>query len=134
MPRALQRSCLLLFAACFACAAPDLPIPEDQAARDKWAEVLDTVWSTAKPHVAFCLGNKEAGVVKTVLESFPDPLPTESAAEPVCSNVSQLARQFCGPKSLMEYYKVAGRKQKPCMILHGKFAGAKCLCLIPNQI
>ena len=81
-----------------------VPIPEP--ARQAWDEVLNAVWLKAKPRVAFCLGEGRAGVLKTMLESFPDPLPTEPANDPVCSNATRLGRHLCGPKSLMEYYKV----------------------------
>ena len=101
------RGTLLLLFTCAVCSDADLPLPSEQAARDKWTDVLNTVWLTAKPRIAFCLGEKETSVVKTVLESFPDPLPTEPEADPVCSNATRLARHFCGPKSLMEYYKVS---------------------------
>lgn len=82
----------------------DTPVPE--TAREAWDKVLNSVWSKAKPRVAFCLGDGEAGVIKTMLESFPDPLPTEPAGDPVCSNATRLGEHLCGPKSLMEYYKV----------------------------
>lgn len=81
-----------------------VPIPEP--ARQAWDEVLNAAWLKAKPRVAFCLGEGRAGVLKTMLESFPDPLPTEPANDPVCSNATRLGRHLCGPKSLMEYYKV----------------------------
>lgn len=82
----------------------DTLVPEP--ARKAWDEVLNAVWLKAKPRVAFCLGEGEAGVIRTMLESFPDPLPTEPADDPVCSNATRLAEHLCGPKSLMEYYKV----------------------------
>ena len=82
----------------------DTPVPE--TARKAWDQVLDSVWLKAKPRVAFCLGEGEAGVIRTMLESFPDPLPTEPAGDPVCSNATRLGEHLCGPKSLMEYYKV----------------------------
>lgn len=81
-------------------------IPVPQPARKAWDEVLNAVWLKAKPRVAFCLGEGEAGVIRTMLESFPDPLPTEPADDPVCSNATRLGEHLCGPKSLMEYYKV----------------------------
>ena len=82
----------------------DVPVPAP--ARKAWDQVLNTVWLKAKPRVAFCLGEGEAGVIKTMLESFPDPLPTEPAGDPVCSNATKLGEHLCGAKSLMEYYKV----------------------------
>lgn len=84
--------------------ASDILVPE--TARKAWDEVLNSVWLKAKPHVAFCLGDREPGVIRTMLESFPDPLPTEPADDPVCSNATRLGEHLCGPKSLQEYYKV----------------------------
>lgn len=107
MRAAQQQTFLLLVALAFASAVPDLPLPATAAVRDTWDKVVNLAWLTAKPHVAFCLGEKEQRVLKTMLESFPDPLPTEPADDPVCSNATELGKHLCGPKSLMEYYKVS---------------------------
>ena len=104
-----QLLCLLLVLLPVLGVDSDVPIPEP--ARQAWDEVLNAVWLKAKPRVAFCLGEGRAGVLKTMLESFPDPLPTEPANDPVCSNATRLGRHLCGPKSLMEYYKVNEHRQ-----------------------
>lgn len=104
LPQRLFVLLLLLYAAT---AAPELPTPGTGLARDTWDKVLNAAWLAAKPHVAFCLGENEPGVLKTMLASFPDPLPTEPAEDPVCSNDTELVKHLCGPKSLMEYYKVS---------------------------
>lgn len=96
--------CLLLVLLPVVGVVSEIPVPE--TARKAWDQVLNSVWSHAKPRIAFCLGEGEAGVVRTMLESFPDPLPTEPAGDPVCSNATRLGEHLCGPKSLMEYYKV----------------------------
>lgn len=100
-----QRSCLLcLLASCLSCGY-GLPLPP--RATDAWDRVLDQVWLKAKPRISFCLGESESGVYHTVLESFPKPLPTTlSSEDAVCSNLAEVGRHLCGPKSLMEYYKV----------------------------
>ncbi len=109
MRPARQRFLLLFVGVATVTAAPDLPIPATGAVRDIWDKIVDSAWLTAKPRIAFCLGEKEAGVLKTMLDSFPDPLPTEPAEDPVCSNATELGKHLCGPKSLMEYYKVNRR-------------------------
>lgn len=115
--RALRQQLLVLLVIFSAAnAAPDLPAPATGAARDIWDKALNAAWLTAKPHVAFCLGEKEAGVLKAVLDSFPNPLPTEPAGDPVCSNATELGKHLCGPKSLMQYYKV-------CTLLPAKSDG-----------
>lgn len=98
-----QRSCLLCLALCigYGSALPGLP-----ATRDAWDRVLDQVWLKAKPRISFCLGESEAGVYSTVLDSFPKPLPTGPPGDAVCNNLAEVGRHLCGPKSLMEYYKV----------------------------
>ena len=117
MRAAQQQTVLLLVALAFASAVPDLPLPATAAVRDTWDKVVNLAWLTAKPHVAFCLGEKEQRVLKTMLESFPDPLPTEPADDPVCSNATELGKHLCGPKSLMEYYKVSIDPGEDCSLL-----------------
>jgi hypothetical protein len=117
MRPARQRFLLLFVGIATATAAPDLPIPATGAVRDIWDKVVNSAWLTAKPRIAFCLGEKEAGVLKTMLDSFPDPLPTEPAEDPVCSNATELGKHLCGPKSLMEYYKVNRRFARLLMLL-----------------
>ncbi|DBA93404.1 TPA: hypothetical protein ACH3X2_003674 [Trebouxia sp. C0005] len=109
MRPARQQFWLLVVSIATATAASDLPTPATGAVRDIWDKVVNSAWLTAKPRIAFCLGEKEARVLKTMLDSFPDPLPTEPAEDPVCSNVTELGKHLCGPKSLMEYYKVNKR-------------------------
>lgn len=104
MHSAKQSLCLLLVLLPIFGVKSDVPVPEP--ARQAWDQVLNAVWLKAKPRVAFCLGEAEAGVIKTMLGSFPNPLPTEPAHDPVCSNATRLGEHLCGPKSLMEYYKV----------------------------
>ena len=104
MRPASRHICLVIVLLPYLVAAADVPIPEP--AREAWNKVLNALWLKAKPQVAFCLGEGEAGVIKTMLESFPNPLPTEPADDAVCSNATRLGQHLCGPKSLMEYYKV----------------------------
>ena len=104
MHSAKKHLCLLLVLLPIVGVVSDIPVPE--TARKAWDQVLNSVWSQAKPRVAFCLGEGEAGVIRTMLESFPDPLPTEPAGDQVCSNATRLGKHLCGPKSLMAYYKV----------------------------
>ena len=109
MRSAQRHLCLLLLVVPLFATAADVPIPEP--AREAWDKIIDAVWLKAKPRVAFCLGEGEAGVLKTMVESFPNPLPTEPADDPICSNATRLGEHLCGPKSLMEYYKVGQRKR-----------------------
>lgn len=111
MRSAQRHLCLLLVVLPFLAAAADVPIPEP--AREAWDKIISAAWLKAKPRVAFCLGEGEAGVIKTMVESFPNPLPTEPADDPVCSNATRLGEHLCGPKSLMEYYKVGQSSKAP---------------------
>lgn len=99
-----QRSCVLCLATIYLGVVHGTPAPP--SARDAWDRVLDQVWLKAKPRISFCLGESEAGVYNTVLESFPKPLPTGPSDDGVCNNLAEVGRHLCGPKSLMEYYKV----------------------------
>ena len=117
MRPARQRFLLLFVGVATVTAAPDPPIPATGAVRDIWDKVVESAWLTAKPRIAFCLGEKESGVLKTMLDSFPNPLPTEPAEDRVCSNATELGKHLCGPKSLMEYYKVNKRFGRLLMLV-----------------
>lgn len=105
--RASQRSCALFIAAiCTAHLVRGLALPVPPSAQDAWDKVLDQIWLRAKPRISFCLGESESGVYNTVLQSFPRPLPTGPEDDSTCNNVAEVGRHLCGPKSIMEYYKV----------------------------
>lgn len=100
-----QRSCVCFFVTLWLVGGLAAPVPP--RANDAWDQVLDQAWLKAKPRISFCLGESESGVYNTILQSFPKPLPTTlSSEDAVCSNIAEVGRHLCGPKSLMEYYKV----------------------------
>ncbi|KAK9815422.1 hypothetical protein WJX72_003407 [[Myrmecia] bisecta] len=45
------------------------------------------------------------GVINILQESFPMPLPSGPAEDPVCGNVTEIDAHICGPTEVMEYYK-----------------------------
>ena len=68
--------------------------------------------STASGHrchsdVQFCLGDNARGVLNTLSESFPLPLPSGPQDDELCRNSTTLSVHLCTPKDLLYYYKVS---------------------------
>lgn len=89
---------------------PGLPdsLPHANSVVDGWQEqLLQAFWAQNKDSLSFCLGNKLSDAKQLFKESFPSPLPTGPADDPVCSNRTLLMAHLCSPQELRFYYHVS---------------------------
>ena len=65
----------------------------------------------------FCLGDNARGVLNTLAESFPYPLPSGPQDDELCRNSTTLSVHLCTPKDLLYYYRVSLLFSMGCMLL-----------------
>jgi hypothetical protein len=128
--RALLLLLVLVWHICVATTAqakwPDrLPVSPDEVFRkvksvSPWQEqLLQALWDQDKDSMGYCLGTDLQDAKRLLRESFPDPLPTGPADDPLCSNTSLVMAHLCTPKEVQFWFKVrcstAGHApQPPC--------------------
>ena len=65
----------------------------------------------------FCLGDNARGVLNTLAESFPYPLPSGPQDDELCRNSTTLSVHLCTPKDLLYYYRVSLLFSMGCRLL-----------------
>ena len=97
---------------------------------------LHSNWGSHRCHsdVQFCLGDSARGVLNTLAESFPVPLPFGPQDDELCRNSTTLGAHLCTPKDLLYYYRVSLLFSLGHSLLSSQYKGALWGLLHPSGV
>ncbi|KAL6776445.1 hypothetical protein ACKKBG_A21155 [Auxenochlorella protothecoides x Auxenochlorella symbiontica] len=68
-----------------------------------WSRTVDRLWNATRAQVAFCVGDRREPALGLLAASFPWPLPSGPASEPVCASSQGLETFLCRPAEIESY-------------------------------
>lgn len=91
--------------------APWIPLgpshPRSDIPDTPWSRTVDALWNATRAQVAFCIGDDRGHARDLLAQSFPWPLPTGPAHDPVCSDSLELEPFLCRPGDIEQYVTVS---------------------------
>lgn len=101
----LAAAVLLLLSHTHAIAAGLPTLPDADELLQSWQDLLlQGLWEQHRDSMSFCLGGSLPDAKQLLHESFPSPLPTGPADDPVCSDSVQIKSNLCGPQELQYWF------------------------------
>lgn len=78
-----------------------------------WSRTVDRLWNATRAQVAFCVGDRREPALGLLAASFPWPLPSGPASEPVCASSQGLETFLCRPAEIESYARVSRSSPHP---------------------